>query len=38
MQKSNKAYLQDIRDAIQEIDGLIGNRSAEEVLKDHGNY
>ena len=38
MQKSNKVYLQDIRDAIQEIENLIGNRSAEEVLKDHGNY
>jgi uncharacterized protein with HEPN domain len=38
MHKSNEVYLQDIRDALEEIRIIIGTRSAEEVLEDHGNY
>jgi uncharacterized protein with HEPN domain len=38
MNKSDKVYLYDIRDSLDEIQGIVGNRSSEEVLKDHGGY
>lgn len=38
MHKSDKVYIYDIRDSLNEIQVIIGDRSSEEILKDRGSY